>query len=1109
LTALRVRGIRYLWAGLGLAVLAFVYVGPLAAALQQSPVSPRASSLPALSIPEVRFPLLATRKVRRPPPLPPARVSAPRTTVVVRSTVHEVTRHIPVLSDVHAQIVPPNARQDSTSKDPFANAAVVEDDVGAPVVIPSTPAPTMPAQPDTAAASAAVTDAATTPETNPPDSTDAAVASTASTNSDMSWFAVGDTGAADKNSTTSGDAATATTAPAQTDAAPTAATSDASTAGAATVDTPQQASTTTVTADAASSAPTADTTAADSQQGHASATPAAAQSPTSSNNLVVTPSTTPPPVVAPPPPAPWSISASSGSPHSISAAVNGNDLVVTIDGMAATKPLVSVSSLSVVGGDGNDTFTIDPSLASTSLPITFDGGAGTDTLNGPAGSNTWTIASQRGTVGGVTFTGFENLVGGPGKDTYQLGDDFGDLSIASSDSGNDTLDFTSSTGRISYPNASTITSTTGGTLTLSDHRPAHIDVNLPDPTQFTHAVKNAFGKVADTVAATADTAPALTNTLPLLDPASGSSPAQLLDLGNSFLTLAASAGTTLDSLAPSTVSDVVDALTAITPSLPPMLSGLVFSSAYSSSDGDLVVYVRATMAQPDAATCESGSGCVRAPVPISVSGVTLDTDPSTPGVQAPLLDVGASLGVDFAAGLNLAQGGDAIVSPDSVIAVGVSMSNPDIRATASDGSTVASVSGAIVVAGAVLLTLTDPTPGDAGIALDELPAAVTVTSSGAVEPIVLTGNSDSGPATVVILVTGGSIFGTSGSPAAASAVLSVSSPGADAAAAGAPAPASMPVAVTGTSADPATIGEGAPTATMIVGAAPTGSAAGGIGAPAVDTAAGIVAANTETTSAGYVTELSGSVATPSAADTSRVAPESTAGAKATGPAPSDDVSVGAGAAAGPSAGFSSNPSVGTTRFVTEAGSFGGGWTPTDFAGAAPDPTANTASGLSPPADAPVHTTAQRYFAVGGPGDAFDVALIPSVTTVSTGASAALTHSTAFRDSSFGGPEPRDVELRPRRRAVPPASQLRPPKQNEIRFRVAQTRPPDAGTPPRVPSFRRPVGSPPVGGTFLLVGLGPAASMSGRVCQLGRAGARRDPTAATGAGGAGAADLTLC
>ena len=119
----------------------------------------------------------------------------------------------------------------------------------------------------------------------------------------------------------------------------------------------------------------------------------------------------------PSPPAAWNVALSDAS-HTVSVAVAADDLVVTVDGIASSRPVSSVTSLSVAGGAGDDSF--DVSAGALPVPVALDGGAGNDTLHGPAADSTWTISGQgSGSVAGISFAGFENLAGAAGnKDTF-------------------------------------------------------------------------------------------------------------------------------------------------------------------------------------------------------------------------------------------------------------------------------------------------------------------------------------------------------------------------------------------------------------------------------------------------------------------------------------------------------------------------------------------------------------------------------------------------------------------------------------------------------------------------------------------------------------------
>ena len=75
--------------------------------------------------------------------------------------------------------------------------------------------------------------------------------------------------------------------------------------------------------------------------------------------------------------------------------------------------LADVTSLTITGSNqGDDSLKIHASLLST-VPITFNGGLGSDTLIGPDADSTWTVTGPNaGVVENVSFTTVENLVGG-------------------------------------------------------------------------------------------------------------------------------------------------------------------------------------------------------------------------------------------------------------------------------------------------------------------------------------------------------------------------------------------------------------------------------------------------------------------------------------------------------------------------------------------------------------------------------------------------------------------------------------------------------------------------------------------------------------------------
>jgi hypothetical protein len=86
-------------------------------------------------------------------------------------------------------------------------------------------------------------------------------------------------------------------------------------------------------------------------------------------------------------------------------------------GNTFTIQSVPALRLSIQGGAGNDTFQIRSQPAAVAT-VSLKGG-GTNTLVGPNANETWTIAGlNAGSVGGVSCSNVQNLIGGTGNDTF-------------------------------------------------------------------------------------------------------------------------------------------------------------------------------------------------------------------------------------------------------------------------------------------------------------------------------------------------------------------------------------------------------------------------------------------------------------------------------------------------------------------------------------------------------------------------------------------------------------------------------------------------------------------------------------------------------------------
>ncbi|MGH2934109.1 MAG: hypothetical protein ACRDL2_06290, partial [Gaiellaceae bacterium] len=143
-------------------VLVSMYVGPIAIVLRQPSIGVSSiESLPALSLPSFSAPVFRVPRVSALPALPA--IAAPSTPSSAAPAKTTAVKHnvVPVVSDTHSVLLPQSTAS-STPTDPYAKAAVVEDDVGSLATIPASAMPTnTPAQP--AQATSATTDASSAP----------------------------------------------------------------------------------------------------------------------------------------------------------------------------------------------------------------------------------------------------------------------------------------------------------------------------------------------------------------------------------------------------------------------------------------------------------------------------------------------------------------------------------------------------------------------------------------------------------------------------------------------------------------------------------------------------------------------------------------------------------------------------------------------------------------------------------------------------------------------------------------------------------------------------------------------------------------------------------
>jgi hypothetical protein len=99
-----------------------------------------------------------------------------------------------------------------------------------------------------------------------------------------------------------------------------------------------------------------------------------------------------------------------------------------------------VTQLTIAAGSGDDTLTVVSTALGT--PVTFAGGGGMNTLIGPNSPSTFDITSNNGgTVGNVTFSSVQNLVGGSANDTFRFHNGKGVSGTIDGGAGTNTLDY--------------------------------------------------------------------------------------------------------------------------------------------------------------------------------------------------------------------------------------------------------------------------------------------------------------------------------------------------------------------------------------------------------------------------------------------------------------------------------------------------------------------------------------------------------------------------------------------------------------------------------------------------------------------------------------------
>ncbi|MBN2479532.1 MAG: filamentous hemagglutinin N-terminal domain-containing protein [Parachlamydiales bacterium] len=141
---------------------------------------------------------------------------------------------------------------------------------------------------------------------------------------------------------------------------------------------------------------------------------------------------------------------------------------------------IIASNLVLTGGSGSDNFNIGVNTI-TQIPTTaLDGGtigATTNTLTGPNSTNSWSVNNTNaGTLGNITFTNINSLIGGSGSDSFEVSG--GSMPSISLGTGTSSNQFTIAAGTVTNLNGNTNASGddtytfNGGTITslsVGDH----------------------------------------------------------------------------------------------------------------------------------------------------------------------------------------------------------------------------------------------------------------------------------------------------------------------------------------------------------------------------------------------------------------------------------------------------------------------------------------------------------------------------------------------------------------------------------------------------------------------------------------------------------------
>src|SRR5262249_53200267 len=138
--------------------------------------------------------------------------------------------------------------------------------------------------------------------------------------------------------------------------------------------------------------------------------------------------------------------------HRLAYSVDGNPFSTDLGG-GQQLALASPFAITVDMGAGDDRLEVDASLRgvldSGGGTLNDAGGGGINTLSAGDADSVWSIAGMNaGHVGGIVFTGVQNLVGGQGQDTFVLADQAGVDGTIDGGGGYNLLDYSAYTTQV-------------------------------------------------------------------------------------------------------------------------------------------------------------------------------------------------------------------------------------------------------------------------------------------------------------------------------------------------------------------------------------------------------------------------------------------------------------------------------------------------------------------------------------------------------------------------------------------------------------------------------------------------------------------------------------